>query len=248
MKEQIYTIPLNMAIEANDECPICNLRRKMNNDIMDSVLGAAACMEPNFREITDKEGFCEDHYHKMLKYGNSLGNAWMLKTYFMRTKEQFDDATKSFKPKKKGLFEKKKESENPIVKWNSSRKATCHICKRESESYEGIIRTFLYMWSKDSAFREKIKASKGFCVSHYGDLCDAADRELNEKDLTDFYDITIPLMKENIDRVFEDVSWFIDKYEIQNKDADWKNSKDALQRGMQKMKGGYPADDFYRQS
>ena len=30
------------------------------------------------------------------------------------------------------------------------------------------------------------------------------------------------------------------------KDADWKNSKDALQRGMQKLKGGYPADQVYK--
>ena len=32
-----------------------------------------------------------------------------------------------------------------------------------------------------------------------------------------------------------------------NKDADWKNSKDAIQRGMQKLKGGYPADPVYQQ-
>ena len=31
-----------------------------------------------------------------------------------------------------------------------------------------------------------------------------------------------------------DVAWFIEKYDYKNKDADWKNSKDAIQRGMQK--------------
>ena len=29
-------------------------------------------------------------------------------------------------------------------------------------------------------------------------------------------------------------------------DADWKNSKDAIQRGMQKLKGGCPADPPYK--
>ena len=33
-----------------------------------------------------------------------------------------------------------------------------------------------------------------------------------------------------------------------NKDADWKNSRDAIQRGMQKLKGGYPADPVYKSS
>ena len=45
----------------------------------------------------------------------------------------------------------------------------------------------------------------------------------------------------------EDVSWLIEKYDYRNKDADWKNSKDAIQRGMQKLKGGYPADPVYQQ-
>ena len=40
----------------------------------------------------------------------------------------------------------------------------------------------------------------------------------------------------------EDVNWLIEKFDYRNADADWKNSKDAVQRGMQKIKGGYPAD------
>jgi hypothetical protein len=48
-------------------------------------------------------------------------------------------------------------------------------------------------------------------------------------------------MENNIKRVYEDVSWFIEKYDYQNKDADWKNSKDAIQRSMQKIRGGDPS-------
>ena len=44
-----------------------------------------------------------------------------------------------------------------------------------------------------------------------------------------------------------DVSWLIDKFDYRNKDADWKTSKDALQRGMQKLRGGYPADPPFKQ-
>ena len=49
-------------------------------------------------------------------------------------------------------------------------------------------------------------------------------------------------MTNNMDRMQEDVSWMVEKFDYLNKDADWKNSKDAIQRGMQKLKGGYPAD------
>ena len=44
----------------------------------------------------------------------------------------------------------------------------------------------------------------------------------------------------------DDVDWMIEKFDYQNADKDWKNSKDAIQRGMQKLKGGYPADSAYR--
>ena len=40
----------------------------------------------------------------------------------------------------------------------------------------------------------------------------------------------------------------VEKFDYRNKDADWKTSKDAIQRGMQKLKGGYPADAPYKMS
>lgn len=55
-------------------------------------------------------------------------------------------------------------------------------------------------------------------------------------------------MEKNMERLQEDVSWLVEKFDYRNKDADWKNSKDAIQRGMQKLKGGYPADPVYKQS
>ena len=38
----------------------------------------------------------------------------------------------------------------------------------------------------------------------------------------------------------------VEKFDYRNQDADWKTSKDAIQRGMQKLKGGYPADAVYQ--
>lgn len=33
------------------------------------------------------------------------------------------------------------------------------------------------------------------------------------------------LMKENMNRIYEDVSWLIEKFDYRNKDADWKTLK-----------------------
>jgi hypothetical protein len=44
------------------------------------------------------------------------------------------------------------------------------------------------------------------------------------------------------------VTWLVEKFDYQNINADWKQSKDAIQRGMQKLKGGYPGDGVYKMS
>ena len=75
MKEKLYTIPLNDAMDAHDECPFCFIERNVEHDIMDYVLGSCASyMESDTRDETDKAGFCRMHYQKMFDYGNTLGS------------------------------------------------------------------------------------------------------------------------------------------------------------------------------
>ena len=63
----------------------------------------------------------------------------------------------------------------------------------------------------------------------------------NPTKLVQFYNKFLPLMTSNMERIYEYVAWFIEKYDYKNKDADWKDSKDAVQRAMQKLKGSDPS-------
>ena len=56
-------------------------------------------------------------------------------------------------------------------------------------------------------------------------LASAQDNSGEEK--KEFYATVLPLMKENFHRVYEDVAWFIEKYDYKNKDADWKENPQA---------------------
>jgi hypothetical protein len=58
--------------------------------------------------------------------------------------------------------------------------------------------------------------------------------------------MVLPLMEQNMERIHEDIAWFVEKYDYKNKDADWKNSKDAIQRSMQKLRGGDPSLPAYQ--
>ena len=250
MKEQLYTIPLNDAINANDECPFCYIQRSIEQDLLDFVLGSGSSyMEADIRDMTDQAGFCRPHFQKMFDYGNTLGNAWILKTHYQKVISEMHKIFASFKPAKSPLMGKLKKSEtggNAIVAWVHEKEASCYICAQYRNTYDRYMDTFFFLWKQEDRFRHKIKDSKGFCLSHFGDLCEAADKKLTDKEKADFYDTVIPLMEQNMQRVAEDVAWMVEKFDYRNKDADWKNSRDAIQRGMQKLKGGYPADPPFK--
>ena len=153
---------------------------------------------------------------------------------------------KNFKPDSVGkssrLFGKSKPSgNNSIIEWINKRESTCFICTSVQNTFQAYMKTFFKMYRSDEEFRKQIASSKGFCIDHFKVLCEGADSMLSDKERADFYDVMLPLMRENINRVYEDVAWFVEKYDYKNRDADWKNSKDAIQRGMQKLRGSDPS-------
>ena len=106
--------------------------------------------------------------------------------------------------------------------------------------------TFFYL-IKDEEFRKKVENSKGFCMHHFTELLEQAQEKLPNKQIPWFYETVCDLMKENLARVQGDLNWFIDKFDYRNASAPWKNSKDAVSRSMQKLRGGYPADPPFKQ-
>ena len=250
MKEKLYEIPLNDAMDAEDECPFCFLERKVEQELLDFVLGSCASyMESDTRDSTDREGFCRIHQKKMFDYGNALGNGWILKTYYKKMLKEMKEEFKDFAPQKTSIRDrliKKSGGTNAISDWVSSKEKTCYICDRFSKRYDRFLETFFHLYRNDSGFRTKVSNSKGFCLHHFGDLCSGADRYLSEGERKEFYPLLFSLMEKNMERVSEDVDWFIEKFDYMNKEADWKQSKDAVQRGMQKLRGGYPADPVYK--
>ena len=250
MKETLYTIPLNDAMNAKDECPFCFIEREVEQDLLDFTLGSGSSyMESDIREATDKAGFCREHFKKMFDYGNTLGNGWILKTHYIKMNRELEQQLQSFSPSKTPLMGRRKKTEgrqNPVAAWIEEKEKSCYICSRFADTYERYLDTFFFMYKKEEAFRDKVKNSKGFCLHHFGDICEAAESRLNDKEKKEFYPAMFELMEKNMKRLQEDVTWLVEKFDYRNKDADWKNSKDAIQRGMQKLKGGYPADPPYK--
>ena len=73
-----------------------------------------------------------------------------------------------------------------------------------------------------------------------------AQQELPNGQADWFYATVLSLMRENLCRVKADIDWFVGMFDYRQAGADWKNSKDAVSRGMQKLQGGYPGDKPYK--
>ena len=99
----------------------------------------------------------------------------------------------------------------------------------------------------DEEFRQKVEASKGCCMHHLVPLLEAAGEHLPNSQREWFYTTLLRLLQENVVRVKGDIDWFCGMFDYRQAGKDWKNSRDAVSRGMQKLRGIYPADPPYKQ-
>lgn len=231
MKEQLYSIPVNDAFDADCECPVCFMYNKLQSDAIDFVMGASY-MEDDVRMETDEIGFCANHLPLMYKNQNRLGLGLMMLTYMDKQLKVLEKLSTE-KVKKPSLFAKG-DSSDAVFDYTDKQQKSCYVCKRMAHNYERYLATIFYLYDNDSVFREKFARSKGFCLKHYGELHKMAPSSLSGKYLDKFISTMNTKMIDNFHRVRDELEWFTDKFDYRNADADWKNSKDALIRALQK--------------
>ena len=66
---------------------------------------------------------------------------------------------------------------------------------------------------------------------------EVATEELGTKELGEFIQAMAQSEKKNLDRIQEDISWFIKKFDYRFENEGWKNSKDAVERKVNKTRG-----------
>lgn len=245
MKEVIETTPVIQAFESGDECPFCYLERWAEQRAINYVVGpCASYMEPEVRAITDREGFCGSHLKKLYDYGNSLGAALILQTHFIDLNRQLEKELEQAQlPDKRKLL--KKPEPSALTRWLERRNGSCYLCSRVEQSMQRYYATF-YVLIRQEEFRSRVESCNGFCLRHFQTLLEKAPEQLTNDQHSWFYRTVPQVFRDNLARVQADLDWFVAKFDYRNASADWKNSKDAVSRSMQKLQGLYPADPPYK--
>ncbi len=239
MKEQLYTIPVNDAFQSDCECPLCKLKKELEQDAIEFTLGPSY-MEDDNRAITDELGFCEKHIQELYQQKNRLGLALILSTHMAKvTKDLKKHSTGSILPAK-GIL--KKKSVSSMGEYVAKLEHNCFICNRINNVFDRYIDTIFHLYKKDPDFSGKIKASKGFCTYHYALLFDKASEFLSKEQLDSFLSDINSAYFSNMERMQEDIEWFINKFDYRYQNEPWKNAKDALPRAVLKTHGTLTPD------
>lgn len=245
MKEQLYTIPVNDEFDKDCECPVCEMYRSLQNAAVDFTMGPSY-MEDDIRMETNRLGFCDKHVKLLYKNQNRLGLALMLQTH---TEQVIKNAEKLAKggnvsggksPISRGFFRKRETS--GVKAYMDGLDASCYICNRMANTFERYLVTVFYLYDTDEGFRRKFAGCKGFCNRHYALLYEMAGRQLSGKMCEEFLSVLNKVYLENLKRVRDDLEWFVDKFDHTHVNDPWKNSRDALQRTIQKL-NSIPADE-----
>lgn len=229
MKEKLYAIPVNDAFDSNCECAVCQMYKTLEDNAIEYTMGPSY-MEDDTRMLTDKSGFCEKHMQMIYTSGNKLGISLIMKTHFDRViGDIMPLSAKS--GEKKSLFGKT-EGSFPLAEYLERLNCSCFVCDRINNVFDRYIDTIFYLYQSDADFREKFKSCKGFCNRHFLILIKKAPDYLRGNALDEFTTIVKDLYIQNMERVRDDLAWFIDKFDYRNADAPWKNSKDAIPRAI----------------
>ncbi len=231
MKEKLYAIPVNDAFDTDCECPVCAMRKKLEDDAVAYSMGPSY-MEDDTRALTDELGFCDKHIKDVCGMDNKLGMALVLKTHMDKTIRDIESLNKE-PAKQKPLFKKDTE-ENKTVAYIKKLNTSCFVCKRIDDVYVRYLDTIIFLYKSDENFRKKFENSKGFCTKHYGELIEEAQNKLKGSELTAFMETTNRLYMDNMKRVRDDLEWFINKFDYKYANESWKNSRDSIPRGITK--------------
>lgn len=229
MDEKIYTIPVNEAFDKKDGCPFCRMRRKLEDDERELIMGASM-MDPDIRIKTNKSGFCKRHYEKMLSMNNKLSLALMLQSHL----DEVGQKTLIWKNSLLGKDNTKKASENI-----RELKKSCYICERVDEKFEKMVICGVILWSSDTNFKEKMKNQQYFCLEHAELFLESARIKLDKKSFSAFAEQLSCVQSTYLATLKDDIALFCKKFDYRYENEPWGNSKTSVERAVKYLEGDY---------
>ena len=238
MQYHLDTIPVWEAMAWKKECPLCGLERKTSLEEAERALGASV-MEPAERIKVNRTGICATHHQMLYAQQNRLGHALLMDSHGkeqLQKIQALQTAAQHHATRKHALFSRHGHLAQ-TVQALAAMDAGCVICERIAEHMARYRYTFLHLWKKDAAFREAWAVSHGVCLPHLRQLLVTAQQQLSPADQDTFAAEGLAHLAEALQQDGADLDWFTQKFDYRNQDRPWGNSKTALERTVNRLRG-----------
>ncbi len=93
MKYELQTIPIWKAYNSGEDCPLCHLETKLEEDYQRFFLGNSV-MAPDIRVEVNARGFCRHHYRLLYRGENKLGLALLAQSRLEERRRTFTRVTR----------------------------------------------------------------------------------------------------------------------------------------------------------
>ncbi len=221
------------AYAAPGECPLCVLLHGAENVYLASFQHSRV-MEPNVRVKTNESGFCADHYRKLYARENKQGLALVTHTHLLEQLPRISaliSASLQAGRKARETFDRSLAGLAELID-------ACFLCDLLRADAERYAFTILYLWTKDPEFPPVFRASSGFCLPHYRDMCAAAQRTLRPDRREGWLREAAALMTASLGRLEKELLAFTQLYRDTNPGLGTDEVRTALARTLQKLARG----------
>lgn len=240
MQYHLDTIPVWNAMEEHAECPICALSQKTEQLEIERSLGGSV-MEPSVRIRVNEVGFCAKHHQMLFAENNRLGHALMVDSHTKELLKKVERLSRQVQGKEggvKALFSKPADTSlDELISGLEKLSSTCAVCESLEANMKRYLHTFVHLWKQESKFRAAIAASHGVCVPHSALLLRQAKKDLPPAQQKEFAAMLTGLLCKNLEENEKDLAWFNQKHDYRNQDKPWGNSKNALERTVNRLRG-----------
>ncbi|MCL2088998.1 MAG: DUF6062 family protein [Oscillospiraceae bacterium] len=157
MRNNICEIPVEEIFEVAEGCPVCRLKKKLEDRFVDYILGAAM-MEPDIRIESNKLGYCGRHLTMMAGRQSRLPLALILET---RLAQLGGDiwGHKARPADKKTVYKTARTIE------------TCFICDKIELNMKRFFGTLFSIYCESYEFRLLFSGQEYLCLPHFELLC-----------------------------------------------------------------------------
>jgi hypothetical protein len=238
MQYHLETIPVWEAMELKGECPLCALFVKTEREEIDRTLGASV-MEPDVRIRFNQAGVCREHQQMLYARQDRLPHALLMDSH---VKEQLE-ALKTLQKRaqadgggKGGLLGRRRPAD-PAADTLGQMSAHCVVCDTIDAHMARYRTTFLHLWKTDEHFRAAWQASKGVCLPHLAELMSTEQPRLTPDQRNAFLNEALALLIGQLENDEKDLDWFTRKFDYRNREASWGNSKTAVERAANRLRG-----------